>query len=104
MPSDEFKKYLNNLSDKDKNTLSQNTQVGQEVDKIPDTNSNTPNPADAGKPVAGVEDTGKPDALAKYQLRQEEEVKDAGQTLEKSGVTPSGDKGQEQDQQQDQGR
>lgn len=104
MPSKEFEKYLQNIPEKNREVFSQNAQIGQDVSQTPVSNSHTPNPADAGKPVAGVEDTGKPDALAKYQLRQEEEVKDAGQTLEKSGVTPSGDKGQAQDQQQDQGR
>lgn len=103
MPSKEFEKYLSQSTTKEeRQQFAQLTSKGQEADSISLTN--TPNPADAGKPVAGVEDTGKPDALAKYQLRQEEEVKDAGQTLEKSGVTPSGDKGQAQDQQQDQGR
>lgn len=91
MPSKEFEKYLQNLPKSDQQILNQNSQIGQEVTQTPATNSHTPNPADAGKPVAGVEDTGKPDALAKYQLRQQETIKDAGATLQQSGVAPAQD-------------
>lgn len=91
MPSKEFEKYLQNIPEKNRQVINQNTQIGQEVTQTPATNSHTPHPADAGKPVAGVEDTGKPDALAKYQLRQQETIKDAGATLQQSGVAPAQD-------------
>ena len=91
MPSKEFEKYLKDtVTSKDKESFALASQ-GQEVTQTPATNSHTPHPADAGKPVAGVEDTGKPDALAKYQLRQQETIKDAGATLQQSGVAPAQD-------------
>lgn len=96
MPSKEFEKYLSQSTTKEeRQQFTELTSKGQEADSV--ARSNTPNPADAGKPVAGKEDTGKPDALAKYQLRQEEEVKDAGQTLQQNGVAPAEQQQQDQE-------
>ena len=97
MSSKEFEKYLNqSTTEQDKQAFAQIKLDRQQVTEIPVTNSHTPNPVDAGKPIAGVEDTGKADALAKYQLRQSEEVKSAGQTLQQGGVTPADGKDQNQ--------
>lgn len=93
MPSKEFEKYLNNLPSKDQDTLRENAQIGQEVDQTPADNSHTPAPEDAGKKISGIEDTGKKDALSKYNIRQHDEAVEAGKTLQ--------DKGLQQDQDQE---
>lgn len=87
MPSKEFEKYLNkDLNAQDKDTLAQLNEQSQNVDQLPDTNSHTPAPEDAGKKISGIEDTGKKDALSKYNIRQHDEVVEAGKTLQEKGL------------------
>ena len=88
MPSKEFEKYL---SDKDKEQAKEfaeimDNQQPAEVDQTPADNSHTPAPEDAGKKISGIEDTGKKDALSKYNIRQHDEVVDAGKTLHHHNV------------------
>lgn len=101
MPSKEFEKYLQNdrseqegqdqskieqtfkenVSEQEQEVYANYAQIGQEVDQTPADNSHTPAPEDAGKKISGIEDTGKRDALSKYNIRQHDEAVEAGKTL-----------------------
>ncbi len=90
--NDKFKDLLAKYSSKETENLKNIAQKGKEVssEQSPSDiiNSHTPNPKDAGKPVAGVENKVAGEGLENYNTRQDNEVRKAGHGLGDNGVEP----------------